>query len=85
MTVKRNIYGPRSYVEAVKHMGSYHDIFECPHIDEKWHQQIRLLREQLEHSSSSKVRELIKEEIAEILETRQATLNDEELDYLSLG
>ncbi|MBI2633243.1 MAG: hypothetical protein HYW78_02520 [Parcubacteria group bacterium] len=84
MTVQRNVYGPRSYVEAVKHMGSYHDIFECPNINERWHQQIRLLKEQLEHSSSSKVRELIEQEIAEILRTRQATLSDEEIDYLLL-
>ena len=73
MNCKRNVYGPRGYMQAIGGGKSLHDSYTCPNHSEMWHMQVKALREWVKKIPSKKISSLAEEEINEILETREAT------------
>ncbi len=73
MRVERNINGPTQYAEAMSGRKHLHDDFECPNIDKKWHQQVIALRTEIRKTPSSKLAQIMSEEVIEILATEEET------------
>lgn len=73
MNERRNVLGPRGYASALAGSKSLHDEFECPNRESDWHVQIVKLRRKIEETPSSKIADLLKTEVLEILDNRKAT------------
>ena len=70
MKVRRNILGSTGYNEALSGHKHLHDRFECPDYEQKWHQKLADLVQEMEGTASKKIKQIIIEEIAEILQRR---------------
>ena len=66
--VKRGVKGPTNVASAIGGLKFEHDFFSCPHHEEEWHHRACRLVEELEDTLSKSVRELIKQDLDEILE-----------------
>ncbi len=71
--VKRNVSGPRSWGGAMAGISTLHDYFYCPHTDEKWHKQVRILKEQSRKTASKQLEKILLDEAKVIILTRQET------------
>ena len=71
MKVKRNMLGPTGYQQAVAGHKHLHDRFECPDYDKKWHEKLGDLIQEMEGTESKRIKQMIKEEISEILQRRR--------------
>jgi len=76
MDVKRNVYGPTQRAMAVSGSKRMHDFFKCPNYDKPWHKRAADLKAEKYQTTSRKVRQLISEEIREILKTRELHSDD---------
>jgi hypothetical protein len=65
--VTRNVYGPTSFVAAMAKKYRYHDVFECPHRDEEWHEQALRIVLAIEESPSKRIAELMKLDLEDLL------------------
>ena len=66
--VQRNVMGPRCYAEAVGNLKGLHDKYECPHIEEEWHEDCFDLSEQCMEMSSPTLRAIIGKDLFERLD-----------------
>jgi len=66
--VKRNVMGPRCFAEAVGKRQGLHDKFECPHVEEDWHEDCFDLSEQCMEMSSPTLRAMIGKDLFERLD-----------------
>lgn len=73
MDVQRNVFGPTGFAEAMAKRGHQHDSFSCPHIDEDWHKQAKLLKKEAQESSSKAIEQMLLDEAQEILINRTTT------------
>ncbi len=73
MLVKRDCYGPRSYAQAVAGGNSLYDEFTCPNMAAGWHTQVVALRREANRTSSGKITAMLKDEIEQVLKTREPT------------
>jgi hypothetical protein len=74
MSEKRAVNGPRGFAEAMGRHSSTHDVFECPHGSELWHQQVVALRTAADKTPSGKLAEMFRTEAIEIVGSREATV-----------
>ncbi|MFQ5913345.1 MAG: hypothetical protein ACE5JS_09190 [Nitrospinota bacterium] len=65
--VKRNVYGPTTFAEAMAKTFRYHDLFVCPHRDEKWHEQALNLVQAIEETPSRRVAQLMAQDLEDLL------------------
>jgi len=70
----RNVIGPRGFAAAMAKQYVSHDVFECPHRKEDWHQQVSELKREQRKTKSLQVRTTLQTEIDLILEARETTL-----------
>ena len=73
MDVRRNVDGPTGYAEAVGKRSHLHDFFFCPFRDDAWHKQIHKLYEAIRETPSKRLADIMKEEIDDILDSREPT------------
>jgi hypothetical protein len=76
MEVKRNKKSADSFNAAIAGKSSNHDFFWCANYQTNWHIQVRELIGEIENSSSSSIRKLLKEEIDLILKNKTPTITD---------
>ncbi len=68
MNVKRNVLGATSWAESMGHGKHLHDSFTCPNLNKDWHEKIVSLKCEAHNTASDKIKKILKEEIAELLE-----------------
>ena len=73
MNVQRNILGATSVTEGRSGRKHLHDRFECFNIKEKWHLQVKAIREKMRYTPSKAIENLMAEEVEVILKTRKPT------------
>ncbi len=73
MSVRRNVNGPRGFVQAMSSGKSLHDVFSCPHSDEEWHRQVVALRREATKTASKRHGDALQQEAEDILDYRQST------------
>lgn len=73
MKVSRGEVGSRSYMGALAGRKSEHDHFQCPHLEESWHRQIRGLQKMASDTPSSLLANLAEDEIKYILKHKKPT------------
>jgi hypothetical protein len=73
MDVTRGVLGPTNSVEGMSGRKHYHDLFQCPDVEEKWHIQIVLLRREKERTASNFLADLLRREIDLIFKTKTPT------------
>jgi len=71
MDVTRDAYGPTSSLMGMAGRKRKHDFFHCPHRKEKWHIQVKQLKEAARKTPSKTFEDIYLTEVAEILKTRQ--------------
>lgn len=64
--VTRNQFGYKDFGSAMMKKKSRFDQFKCPLAEEDWHQQLEKLVLEKRETASSKIKQLLEEEIAEI-------------------
>jgi hypothetical protein len=64
--VKRNVFGYKDFASAMAKHKSRFDQFLCTHAEEDWHQKLEKLVVQRRENYSSKIDQLLQEEIEEI-------------------
>jgi len=69
--VKRNVYGPTSFVEAVGRKSRRHDAFSCPYSGEEWHERALQLVLAIEATPSPRVARLMELDLADLLRKRK--------------
>lgn len=67
--VKRNEYGPTSWITAMANKKQHHDEFTCPNAEKEWHEDALDLLEEIEETKSKRVNKLLKQDLQELLET----------------
>ncbi len=82
MNENRNVDGPRSYVESLCRSGKIYDEFLCPNHEEGWHKQVVALRNKLSFEICLAHRQVILQEIGNILIWRKPTINEPELSII---
>lgn len=65
--VHRGALGPTCWAEAMAKVNRPHDAFRCPYGEEAWHQTARELKQEIENSSSKRIRNMIRMNLEEIL------------------
>jgi len=75
MVERRGLCGPRGFAAALGNIKSTYDSFDCPHIKEPWHLQVVAIREKIHSTPSARLVAIMREEVDEILTTRQPTLD----------
>lgn len=65
--VKRDLFGPISYVEGVAESGHRHDCFTCPHSEESWHVKALGLALEIEKTESTRLREILQQDLLDLL------------------
>lgn len=73
MKAERDVTGPTGWAEAMAKKGHPHDTFYCTKAKEKWHVQVRKLKQLALQTPSAKVTALYEQEIAEILAAKTPT------------
>jgi hypothetical protein len=73
MEVERDVPGTPSYVNAVFGLAWDHDFFWCKFRKESWHLQVLELLKMAESTPSSKLQQLLEEEIQTVLKDRKPT------------
>ena len=76
MNVSRGYSGALSLAGAMGGVRSNYDLFECPHIDESWHRQVKRLRNAAEDTPSAVLADMLLKEAEQILKTRTCTKED---------
>lgn len=76
MECKRNVNGPRNYIEAISKTKTLHDLFTCKNSTFSWHKQLLKLQEKLQSEPSKYLRNILQLEIDYIVKTQQTTLPD---------
>lgn len=76
MKVTRGVNGPTGTIEAMAGMRHLHDSFSCLNFDKPWHIQVIRMREYRRKLPSKRLREIIEQEIMEVLASRQHTIED---------
>ena len=72
MNVKRGIFGPTGFIEAMSPRGGHwHDYFECPNLGELWHKHIVSLTDEQMKTNSAKIKQILEDEIQETLKTKK--------------
>jgi len=71
MDVKRNVFGPTGWAEAMAKRGHLHDVYTCPRKEEKWHKHIEKLTEEMNKTVSVNIKALLTDEIEETLESNK--------------
>jgi len=71
--VERGVKGPTNVASAIGGLKFEHDFFSCPNYDKEWHYRACKLVEELEDTLSKSVRELIKQDLDELLEENMNT------------
>lgn len=66
--VKRNVYGPTSFVTAIAKNFRLHDMFVCPHADTTWHEQALRLVMAIEETPSKRVAQLMQQDLEDLLD-----------------
>jgi len=74
MNVRRGVFGPTSWSEAMARRGHLHDQFYCPNAETAWHVHAVELRKEADETASRKVRKMIEQELDELLRTRPDVL-----------
>jgi len=74
--VTRNTFGPTSFAAAMAKSFRYHDAFACPHASEPWHEQALRLVLAIEETPSKRVAELMRQDLADLLDTRNHGTSD---------
>ena len=74
--VRRNVYGPTGYAEAMAKKGHLHDSFSCPNSDKDWHKQSMNLTREKESTSSPRIAALISKDLQEILANHQSEISE---------
>jgi hypothetical protein len=64
--VKRDVYWFKDFASAIAKKKTRFDQFICPHAEEKWHQKLEKIVVQRRENQSSKIDQLLQEEIEEI-------------------
>ena len=60
MNVKRGIFGPTGFIEAMSPRGGHwHDYFECPNLGELWHKHIVSLTDEQMKTNSAKIKQIL--------------------------
>lgn len=76
MDSERGREGYRGYASAMgRGEKSRFDYFECPHSKEKWHRQAVAIRSMAHKTPSARLATMLREEAAEIIATREATVD----------
>jgi len=64
--VKRNILDYKDFGSAMAKKKTRFDRFQCPHVKEKWHQKLEKIVKQKRKNHSTKIDQILQEEIDEI-------------------
>ena len=64
--VKRNILDYKDFGSAMAKKKTRFDRFKCPHAEEEWHQNLENLVKQKKENHSTKIDQMLQEEIEEI-------------------
>ncbi len=66
--VERNKYAPTNHIAALAKKSTYHDYFFCPYRGEAWHEKAMELVKAIEETPSSRVAELMKLDLQDLLQ-----------------
>ncbi len=65
--VEKSIPYPSSFADAFSKKLDLHDVYKCPHINEKWHDNAFELVQAIEKTPSKRIAELMKQDLYDIL------------------
>jgi hypothetical protein len=65
--VKRDVYGPSNFVEAVSRTNDLYDIFTCPNANHNWHVIALKLVVAIEETPSKRMADLMKLDLEDLL------------------
>ena len=68
MNVRRNIFGPTSFAQAMARTGRWHDRFSCPYREEPWHERVAALGAEARRVPSDVLARIIRLEAADIVQ-----------------
>lgn len=68
MDVRRKVYGPTGFAEAMAGGGHNHDEFRCPHTEEDWHKKALRIVKESNKTSSDKLAKMLRDEAQEIVD-----------------
>jgi hypothetical protein len=66
--IRQNVYGPTSFSTAMARDFRLHDVFICPHTDERWHEQALQLVVEIENTPSKRVAQLMQQDLEDLLQ-----------------
>jgi hypothetical protein len=69
--VRRNVDGPTGFVMAMAKQTRLHDVFTCPHRDEKWHKQAARLYQAIQDTPSPRLAALIRLDLEDVLKAHR--------------
>jgi len=64
--VKRNVFWYKDFGSAMAKKKTRFDQFSCPHAEEEWHQKLEKIVKQKRENQSTKIDQMLQEEIEEI-------------------
>ena len=73
MDVQRGIVGPISWAGAMAHRTVEHDLYTCPYLKNRWHEQALALIHLIQQTPSKTISELVDAELKEVLENKETT------------
>jgi hypothetical protein len=73
MDVQRNVNGPTGFAEAMGGGKHLHDSFSCPHAQEDWHNQARVLKQRIKDETSKSIAKILKKELKWVMENKKTT------------
>lgn len=73
LTLIQNVYGSRFFTQAVSVMRELHDVYQCEHSGEDWHDQVYALRDAFDRTPSAVLASQYNAEADDIVRTRKAT------------
>lgn len=80
--VTRDEMGATGFAEAMARSTHKHDRFQCPHSETEWHTYALNLFQESEKTSSKRVRELILQDLADLLNENLKTADENTEDLL---
>lgn len=72
--VRRNVMGPTGFVESTGGGSHLHDVFTCKFVQEKWHQQVRFLKQEQRATRSPSLWRLLQGDVDAIMKERKPIL-----------